>query len=32
MLWVDIIDLVYFVLGVLVGVIVMNISMEDKDD
>lgn len=32
MLWIDVIDLVYFVLGVLVGVIVMNISMEDKDE
>lgn len=32
MLWIDVIDLVYFVLGVLVGVIVMYISMEDKDE
>ena len=32
MLWIDVIDFVYFVLGVLVGVIVMNISMEDKDE
>ena len=32
MLWIDVIDFVYFVLGVLVGVIVMNISMGDKDE